>query len=106
MNKLKKLWNNIKKVLCCCFMEQEILEKVEVKKIKNNNLDIINNYIDDYWDINREKKIRFSGINYKSRSLKYFNNYNISLETIVEDPDGEERESLLYLILRILEEVS
>lgn len=106
MDGLKKLWIVIKEVVCCCVKEQEIPEKVDVKKIEKNNLDLIDNYVENYWIENRVKKVRFSGINYKSRSLKYFNNFNITLETIVEEVESEEKEGLKYLIFRILEDIN
>ena len=57
-----------------------------------------NNRLDVFYKNHTKKKVTFSAINYKPKKLKYFDDFEISLDTILED-NCEEREELKYLIL-------
>ena len=104
----------LKFCLPCCFSKQKIIieEKIiadeniivdeiiiveEKMKIDERHKLVINSYVDEVFKRCSRQNVNFVDHNYLPRKLKYFDDFDISLEPIFED-NREEIEELKCLI--------
>lgn len=104
MTRIRKLMKLC--IPCCGGSTQQndfdILDEIAEENCHEANEKLVNtkfnNRLDVFYKNHTKKKVTFSAINYKPKKLKYFDDFEISLDTILED-NCEEREELKYLIL-------